>query len=58
MILTTDAIINTHNIIDVKYFDSSTQIQYYHLGSDATSRVLNNLTPIEMTSWICLIIIY
>ena len=50
MILTTDAISNTHNIIDVKYFDSDTQIQYYYLGSDATGRVLNNPTAIEMTS--------
>ena len=50
MILTTDAIGNTHNIIDVKYFDSDTQIQYYYLGSDATGRVLNNPTAIEMTS--------
>ena len=30
MILTTDTISNTHNIIDVKYFDSDTQIQYYY----------------------------
>ena len=30
MILTTDAIINTHDIIDAKYFDSDTQIQYYY----------------------------
>ena len=29
MILTTDTISNTHNIIDVKYFDSDTQILYY-----------------------------
>ena len=29
-ILTTDIISNTHNIIDVKYFDSDTQIQYYY----------------------------
>ena len=50
MILTTDAMSNTHNIIDVKYFDSDTQIQYYYLGSDATGRVLNNPTAIEMTS--------
>ena len=46
MILTTDAIINTHDIIDAKYFDCDTQIQYYYLGSDATSRVLNNLKAI------------
>ena len=50
MILTTDAIGNTHNIIDVKYFDSDTQIQYYYLGSEAKGRVLNNPTAIEMTS--------
>ncbi len=30
MILTTDTISNKHNIIDVKYFDSDTQIQYYY----------------------------
>ena len=30
MILTTDTISNTHNIIDVKYFNSDTQIQYYY----------------------------
>ena len=36
MILTTDAISNTHKIIDFKYFDSDTQIQNYYLGSDTT----------------------
>ena len=50
MILTTDAIGNTENIIDVKYFDSAAQIQYYFLGDNATGRVLNNPTAIEMTS--------
>ena len=30
MILATDDISNTHNIIDVKYFDSDIQIQYYY----------------------------
>ena len=46
MILSTNAISNTHNIIDVKYFDSDNQIQYYYLGSDATDRILNNLKAI------------
>ena len=42
MILTTDAISNTHKIIDFKYFDSDTQIQNYYLGSDTTGWILNN----------------
>ena len=50
MILTTDALGQTQNIIDVKYFDSASQLQYYYLGSEATGRVLNNPTAIEMTS--------
>ena len=50
MILTTDALGNTENIIDVKYFDSAAQIQYYFLGDNATGRVLNSPTAIEMTS--------
>ena len=53
MILTTSALNepeNVENIIDVKYFDSEAQIQYYYLGSDKNGRVLNNPTAIEMTS--------
>jgi len=49
MILTTDAIGQTQNVLNVKYFDSDAQIQYY-LGSNPEGRVLNNPTAIEMTS--------
>ena len=49
MILTTNALGKKVNIINVKYFDSNAQIQYY-VSSDETGRVLNNPTAIEMTS--------
>ena len=49
MILTTDALKQTTNIINVKYFDSESQIQYY-LSNNEEGRVLNNPTAIEMTS--------
>ena len=49
MILTTDALGQTTNIINVKYYDSDAQLQYY-LSNNETGRVLNNPTSIEMTS--------
>ena len=49
MILTTDAIGQHQNIIDVKYFDSPSQIQYYYLDNHV-GRELNSPTAIEMTS--------
>ena len=49
MILTTNALGQSVNIINVKYFDSDAQIQYY-LSSNEKGRVLNNPTAIEMTS--------
>ena len=49
MILTTDALGQTQNVINVKYFDSAAQIQYY-LSNNEEGRVLNNPTAIEMTS--------
>jgi len=49
MILTTDALGQSQNVINVKYYDSESQIQYY-LSNNEEGRVLNNPTAIEMTS--------
>ncbi|MBO6243381.1 MAG: hypothetical protein J6O41_02280 [Clostridia bacterium] len=49
MILTTDALKQTTNVINVKNFDSESQIQYY-VSNNEEGRVLNNPTAIEMTS--------
>ena len=50
MILTTDALGQTKNKINVKYFDSDAQVQYYYLSTEKKGRILNNPTAIEMTS--------
>ena len=49
MILITDALGQTNNKINVLYFDSDAQLNYYLSNSEAR-RVLNNPTSIEMTS--------
>ncbi len=49
MILTSNALANSKNTVNVKHFNSASQIQYY-VSENAAGRVLNNPTAIEMTS--------
>ena len=49
MIMTTNALGNKINTVNVRYYDSDTQMQYY-LSNNEEGRVLNNPTAIEMTT--------